>query len=321
MSAADLVRLAGGFKRSAYTEQADLTRYMVEHGEKIIGDHQTIQIASALAGEPDTDVRLHDGDVLTIRQLSGWNDLGATIAVQGEVLHPGTYGIQEGERLSSILARAGGLRTDAYPYGAVFQRVQIRDLEEKNRAQLVRQVQTEGASLKAVDDPFSRESAALQWKSTLDKLQNTPPPGRMVIHISGEVKRWANTPADIQVRAGDVIFIPRKPNFVMVDGAVYNPTAVTFKPGKSAGWYLGQAGGPTTMANKKAVFVVRADGTVVGGKGGMFSGGAMDAALRPGDIVMVPDKAFGGGITWRNTLQVAQLVSAVGIAVQVARTF
>jgi len=154
MSAADLVRLAGGFKRSAYTEHADLTRYMVEHGEKIIGDHETVQIAKALAGEPDTDVRLHDGDVFTIRQLAGWNDLGATITVQGAVLHPGAYGIQEGERLSSILARAGGLCVDAYPYGAVFQRVQVRDLEEKNRAQLVRQVQTEGASLKAVDDPF-----------------------------------------------------------------------------------------------------------------------------------------------------------------------
>ena len=321
MSAADLVRLSGGFKRSAYTEQADLTRYMVEHDEKIIGDHETVQIAKALAGEPDTDVRLHDGDVLTIRQLAGWNDLGATIAVQGEVLHPGTYGIQEGERLSSILARAGGFRGDAYPYGAVFQRVQVRDLEEKNRAQLVRQVQTEGASLKAVDDPLSRESAALQWKNTLEKLQNTPPPGRMVIHISGDVKRWANTPADIQVRAGDVIYIPRKPNFVMVDGAVYNPTAVTFKPGKSAGWYLSQAGGPTTIANKKAIFVIRADGSVVGGKGGMFSGGAVDVALQPGDMVVVPDKAFGGGITWKNTLQVAQLVSAVGIAVQVAKGF
>jgi protein involved in polysaccharide export with SLBB domain len=321
MSAADLVRLAGGFKRSAYTQQADLTSYMVEHGEKIIGDHQIVQIASALEGEPDTDVRLHDGDVLTIRQLSGWNDLGATIAVQGEVVHPGTYGIQEGERLSSILARAGGFRADAYAYGAVFQRVQIRDLEEKNRAQLVRQVQTEGASLKAVDDPFSRESSALQWRNTLEKLQNTPPPGRMVIHISGDVKRWANTPADVQVRAGDVIYIPRKPTFVMVDGAVYNQTAVTFKPGKSASWYLAQAGGPTTMANKKAIFVIRADGTVVGGKGGMFSGGAVDVALRPGDMVIVPDKAFGGGITWRNTLQVAQLVSAVGIAVQVAKSF
>jgi len=321
MTAADLVRLAGGFKRSAYTEEADLMQYMVEHGEKIIGDHETVQIAKALAGEPDTDVRLHDGDVLTIRQMGGWNELGATIAVQGEVLHPGTYGIQEGERLSSILARAGGFRAGAYPYGAVFQRVQVRDLEERNRSQLVRQVQTEGASLKSAEDPLTRESAALQWKNTLEKLQNTPPAGRMIIHISGDVKRWANTAADIQVRAGDVILIPKRPNFITVDGAVYNPTAVTFKPGKSAGWYLGQSGGPTTMANKKAIFVIRADGTVVGGKGGLFSGGAVDAALQPGDMVIVPDRAFGGPITWRNTLQVAQLVSAIGIAVQVAKSF
>jgi len=59
----------------------------------------------------------------------------------------------------------------------------------------------------------------------------------------------------------------------------------------------------------------------VGGKGGMFHGGALDAALRPGDTVVVPEKAYGGTMTWRNTLQVAQLVSAVGIAVQVARSF
>ncbi len=323
MTAADLVRVAGGFRRGAYTQQADLTNYLVEQGEKITSDHQTVQIASALAGEPDTDVRLHDGDVLTIRQLAGWNDVGATIAVAGEVVHPGTYGIQDGERLSSILARAGGLRADAYPYGAILQRVQIRNLEEKNRSQLVRQVEQEGAGLKAVSDidPLSRESAMLQWKNTLEKLQNTPPTGRMVIHISSNVKQWTNTPADIQVRAGDTIYIPKRPNFVMVDGAVYNPTAVTFKPGKSAGWYLRQAGGPTTMANKKAVCVIRADGSVVGGSGGMFSGSVLDAALEPGDMVVVPDKAFGGGLTWRNTLQVAQLVSAVGIAVQVARGF
>jgi protein involved in polysaccharide export with SLBB domain len=323
MSAVDLVRLAGGLKRSAYTEQADLTRYMVEHGEKMISDHTTIQMAKALAGEPDTDVRLHDGDVLTIRQLAGWNDIGSTISVTGEVVHPGTYGIQEGERLSALLARAGGLRTDAYPYGAVFQRAQVRDLEQKNHSQLVRQIQEQGAALKesAQVDPVTKESAFLQWKSTLEKLQNTPPSGRMVIHISSNIKKWADTAADVQVRAGDMIYIPKKPTFVMVDGSVYNPTAITYKPGKSAGWYLSQAGGPTAMANKKAIFVIRADGSVVGGNGGMFTGGALSVGLQPGDMVVVPDKAFGGGITWRNTLQVAQLVSAVGIAVQVARGF
>ncbi len=323
MNASDLVRLSGGLKRSAYTQEADLTRYTVDHGEKIVGDHEKIPIARALAGEPDTDVRLHDGDVLTIRQLTGWNDLGAVIAVQGEVVHPGTYGIQEGERLSSVLARAGGFRKDAYPYGAIFQRVQVRELEEINRVQLVRQVKEEGAGLKDAGDldPTTREAAVLQWKNTLDKLETTPPPGRMVIHVPMNTKHWVNTSADIQVRAGDIIYIPKRPNLVMIDGAVYNPTAVTFRPGRSGNWYLKQAGGPTAMANKKAMFVIRADGSVAGGSGGLLSGGPLQASLQPGDTIVVPDRAFGGPINWRNTLQVAQLVSAVGIAVSVARSF
>ena len=50
----------------------------------------------------------------------------------------------------------------------------------------------------------------------------------------------------------------------MVNGQVYNPTAVTYRPGKNAGWYLRQAGGPTNMANRRPLFVVRADGSVVG---------------------------------------------------------
>jgi protein involved in polysaccharide export with SLBB domain len=117
MTAAELVRLAGGLKRGAYTETADLTRYGVQQGTSIVGEHTTLALARALAGEPDSDVRLRDGDVLTVRELAGWRDVGATISVSGEVLHPGTYGIQEGERLSSILKRAGGFRAGAYPYG------------------------------------------------------------------------------------------------------------------------------------------------------------------------------------------------------------
>ena len=280
MNASDLVRLSGGLKRSAYTETADLTSYSIENGAKIVSDHQVIPIARALAGEADTDVRLHDGDVLTIRQLTGWNDLGATIAVQGEVVHPGTYGIQEGERLSSVLARAGGFRQDAYPFGAIFQRVQVRQLEEQNRIQLVRQVQQEGAGLKDAGDldPTTKQAAVLQWKNTLDKLESVPPPGRMVIHVPRDTKNWVNTSADIPVRAGDVIYIPRKPNLVMVDGAVYNPTAITYKPGRSGEWYLKQAGGPTSMANKKSIFVIRADGSVSGTSGGMFGGGPLQSS-------------------------------------------
>jgi len=326
MSAADLVRVAGGFKRGAFTDTADLTRYELVQGASIAGETVTVQIAKAMAGEPDTNVRLHDGDVLTIKQVAGWNDVGATIAVKGEVIHPGTYGIQEGERLSSILMRAGGFRSDAYPYGVIFERKQVRQLEEENREQLIRQVRIDGANLTLIpeqdaDQKMAKEAAVNQWQTALQKLQDAPPSGRLVVHISRDIKHWANTAADVQVRAGDAIYIPKKPNFVMVDGSVYNSTAVTYKPGKDAGWYLKQAGGPTNTANKKAVFVIRADGSVAGGSGGLFSGGVDRTALHPGDLVMVPEKAFSGTTKWKTTLETAQLAYAVGIAIQVARSF
>jgi len=327
MSAAELVRLAGGLKRGAYTEAADLTRYTIASNSNVLGEHSSIPIGRALAGEPDTDVRLHDGDVLTIRQLSGWNDIGSVITVNGEVMHPGTYGIQEKERLSSILLRAGGLRADAYPYGAILVRTQVRELEEKTRADLIRKVQAEESSFKLSpdtgdpDDKLAKESALLQWRHTLDQLETTPPAGRLVVRISKDIRKWAHTPADIEVRAGDALFIPKTPNSVLVNGQVYNPTAISYRPGKSAGWYLGQAGGPTTMANKKAIIVVRADGSVAGHNGVWLIGDSLSTELRPGDMVFVPEKALGGGIGWRSLTLGAQLASSLAIAAEVALNF
>jgi len=326
MTAAELVRLAGGLKRGAYTQEADLTRYELEQGTKIISDHVSVPIGAALASQPDADVRLRDGDVLTIQQLSGWKDMGAMIAVTGEVVHPGTYGIQEGERLSSIIKRAGGFRSDAYPYGAVFERPQIRELEEKNRLSLLDRVQGEAADIKVLpetnpQDALAKDAAIQQFQVTLQKLQNAPPQGRMVIHISTKVANWANTSADVQVRNGDTIYVPKRPGVVLVDGAVYNTTGITFKPGRDADWYLRQAGGPTEMANKKGLFVIRADGSVVGGPGGLFSGGAKSAAMQPGDMVVVPEKVITVNRAWTNTVQTAQILSAVALAVEAARSF
>jgi len=101
--------------------------------------------------------------VLTIKQIAGWKDIGATVTVDGEVVHPGTYGIQEGERLSDVLARAGGFRSDAYLYGAIFERVEIRELAEKNRAQLITQAKDEGGALGGgITDVVEREASGAQ---------------------------------------------------------------------------------------------------------------------------------------------------------------
>jgi protein involved in polysaccharide export with SLBB domain len=321
MTATELVRLAGGVRRSAYVEVAELTRYSIQQGNNVESEHIPFKLGAALGGEADNDMRLHAGDVLTVKQMAGWKDIGATVTLDGAVVHPGTYGIQEGERLSDLIARAGGFRPDAYPYGSIFERVEVRELEEKNRAQLISQAKQEGSGLgTALDDPQVKEASLMQWRDTVEKLETMPPVGRMVIHISNG-KAWIHTPADVQLRKGDSVYVPKKPNFVMIQGAVYNQTAIAFRSGKSASWYLHQAGGATSSADKKNIFIVRANGTVAASPKGLFSGGTLDTAMQPGDMIVVPNKALGGGFKWRETLQVAQLVSAVGIAVQVARGF
>jgi protein involved in polysaccharide export with SLBB domain len=98
----------------------------------------------------------------------------------------------------------------------------------------------------------------------------------------------------------------------MVTGEVFNPTAVSYRPGKSAKWYLSQSGGPTAVANKKAIFVIRADGSVIGGgKESLWSGSSLNAVLQPGDTIVVPEKAIGGGVQWQTVFLAAQVASSV----------
>ena len=121
------------------------------------------------------------------------------------------------------------------------------------------------------------------------------------------------------MRDGDVLIIPKKANYVMVNGQVFNPTAVSFLPGRSARWYLSQAGGLTPVADKKAVFVIRADGSVISSKNNeasWWSGDPLSAVLKPGDVIVIPEKAPKiGGWNLNNTLQLAQLASSIGLAV------
>lgn len=326
MTASELVKLAGGLKRSADASEVALTTYDNVDGKSNAGESQPIELAKAMAGDATADVPLHDGDVLSVGEQAGWDDRGAFVTVKGEVVHPGSFGIHEGERLSSVLQRAGGFRGDAYIYGAILERKEVREIENKDRADLIARVEQEGTELKSLpetdpDQKMAKGAALLQWQSTLEKLESTPPPGRLVMHISGKINEWAGGPWDIRLRAHDVLMVPRIPDYVMVNGAVYNQTAVTYRSGRNAEWYLREAGGPTNIADKKSIFVVRADGSVAGGKAGLFNGGALDAEIRPGDMVVVPEKALSGSSKWRQVLEASQLASAVGVAISLAGGF
>jgi protein involved in polysaccharide export with SLBB domain len=334
MTAADLIRVAGGLKRSADPETADLTHFLAADQLHPMGEHEQIELASAMKstnGIADTGTTaantatLRNGDVLTVREMPGWSDLGASITLRGEVVHPGKYGIKPGEKLSSVIERAGGFTSQAYPYGAVLERTEVREMQEKERAGLVLRVRDAQAELKTENpnDPHQRasnEAAYQQWQTELESLANNPPVGRVTIHISADLRRWQNTSNDIEVRAGDRLTLPKKPQTVLVTGQVYNPTAISYRPGKSANWYLSQAGGPTQLAAKGRAFVIRADGTVAGSQqgSGWFSGRSMDSVLQPGDMIVVPEKALGGGKNWPVILQSAQIGVSLAYAALIA---
>jgi protein involved in polysaccharide export with SLBB domain len=319
MTAAQLVRIAGGFKRDALLDSADLASYQVKDGKQVASRRVTIAIGEAVnAKDANADTPLKPGDVLTIHQVSGWNDIGASVTLAGEVTYPGTYGLQEGERLSSVIARAGGFRPTAYPDGAVLVRKQVKVMEEESRAQLIRQIETTsvgskvGQSISGGDDSATLQLLVQQQNQVLERLRNQRSVGRLVIKIGADIASWAGTPADIELRNGDVLTVPKRPGIILITGQVYNPTAISFVPGKDAGWYLRRAGGATDVANRKEIFVVRANGMVVGRRSGdWYQEKVLSTRLDPGDVVVVPQKIVGGSVFWRNMLATAQVVSSI----------
>jgi protein involved in polysaccharide export with SLBB domain len=326
MTASQLVRIAGGFKRSALLDVADLASYEVKDGKQVVSRRTNVAIGQAV-NDQDTnaDIALKPGDVLTVHQISGWNDIGASITLVGEVIYPGTYGLQEGEKLSSVIQRAGGFRSTAYPDGAVLVRKQVQDLEEKSRAELIRQIESTsvggrlGQSVTGSDDSATLQLLVQQQEQVLQRLRAQPAVGRLVIKIGSDIASWANTSADIELRSGDVLAIPKRPGFVLISGQVYNASAITYEPGKDAAWYLRQAGGATDLANSKEIFVIRANGMVVGRRSDEWYGKqVLSTRLNPGDVVVVPRKIVGGSVFWKNMLASAQVFSSIAFTAALA---
>jgi len=322
MTVGDMIRIGGGLKPSADTQLADLTHFEWIDGQ-LSARHESINISAALAGDASANLSVNNGDVLTIRQLPQWNDLGSYITVKGEVSHPGTYGFRPGEKLSSVLERAGGFGPQAYPYGAVLMRREVREMETNARLEMVRRLREEQINLKELpetdnDQKNAKLTAIAEAEVTMQQLQANPPVGRVVIRIQSDIAKWRNTSADVPVSDGDVIVVPKKLDYVTVNGQVFNPTAVSYRPGRSARWYLSQAGGTTQLANKKAVFVIRADGSVLAARNNseFWQGDPLGSTLRPGDSIVVPEVAPRIGTrNFQNLFQAGQLAASAALAV------
>jgi protein involved in polysaccharide export with SLBB domain len=326
MTVAGLVSMAGGFTRSAFRDEAGLSSYEVQNGQKVLVTHGTVAVEKALEGDKSADVALKPGDVVSIEQLSGWQDIGSSVTISGEVEHAGSYAIQTGERLSSVLKRAGGFRENAYPPAAVLERTQVRSLAEQARQQMIQQVESTPTQVRQGAIPSQattdiQQSVEAQRQEILASLRSHPASGRLIINISSDVSRWENTPEDIELRAGDTLLIPKRPSFVVVSGHVYNPAAISYVPGRDLDWYLRKAGGADRYGDKKAIYVLHADGSVVPRGNGWVSSNFMDLRMRPGDTIFVPEKIIGGSTVWQNVAAVAQAMAAAALPIAIAGAY
>jgi len=285
MRVSDLLRAAGGLTDRAYTVEAELTRFTVIAGKEREQSRLSVDVAAILKNESAHDTPLKAYDRLVIRRIPKWDEQGV-IEIAGEVRFPGKYPVARNEKLSDVIKRAGGLTEQAYPKGSVFVRESVREREQEHLERLAGQLERELAYY-AVQGPevgVKKEAAVAEGQVLLRQLRSTKAAGRMVIKVDALLD--GRDRYDVTVQTGDKLYIPQRPQEVTVLGEVYYPTSHLFDDSSSISGYVDLSGGVTEKGNKRAIYVVHADGSVsVAGR--WFR---LDPNPAPGDTVIVPLK-------------------------------
>lgn len=279
MKVSDLLRAAGGLTDRAYTLAMELTRHSVIDGQRRVMSRHDVDLAAVLNGDVGKDMSLAAYDQAVVRRVPSWEEAG-NIVLRGEVRFPGNYPVARGDKLSEVIRRAGGLTPEAYPRAAVFLRESVRAREQESIDQLALRFEHELSSFK----PEADEEAVVEGQLLLRQIHAAKATGRMVIDLEWLMRNEEDY--DITVNAGDQLYIPQKPEEVTVIGEVYNPTSHLYNAKLDRDDYIRLSGNVTESGNKKAVYVIHADGSV-SPAGGWFSG---RIEMGPGDTIVVPMK-------------------------------
>ena len=259
------------------------------------------RLASAVDNHSSTDNQvLMPGDVVTIFSRSDlelpMEKHAIFVRVGGEVNAPGVYRVNPGDTLQSVVRMSGGLTSHSYLYASKFTRLSVRRTQEDQLRQSSEQMQRELMARYASASPVQGQTGADQQaelalqRSVIAELAAIKPTGRVVLQIKPTASTLEDIP-ELPLEDGDTLYVPPRLSTVQVTGAVYNTNAFRYQEGKRLTDYLNSAGGPTRQADKKRVFVIRADGTVISKQGAShFHEKFENLKLLPGDAIVMPEK-------------------------------
>ncbi len=287
MTVSTLIEAAGGLTYNAFTINAELARTAINSAdERAYIDVERIDLRKAIQGSVSDDAIIVGRDRLNILEKPNVK-LQSTVTLQGEVRFPGTYTVRQGETLSELLERAGGLTEFAHPQGAIFTREALRLQEQKLLNQYAADMRAETAkkTFRADSNMGSVISDPDKTLKFVEEASRSKALGRMVVQLNRILK--GERSADFMLEDGDFLFVPTFRNTVSIMGEVQVPITYLLDNKLDVDDYLNKAGGAKKQADEDRIFVVRADGSVYKPSSGYWFGNNKEE-LKAGDTIVVP---------------------------------
>ena len=305
-----MIKFAGGFTDSAYIEAVELRRVHSDDSRAVRISYEDIDLTP---GSESRLLHLKSRDHLTVREIPDWSPEDS-ITIEGEVLFPGQYLLRKGERISEVIARAGGPNDNASLEGALFFRESIAQRESERAADFATDIETSYASRLLTQE---RTTQTIQEISQITaSLRASEGKGRLLIDLPAALSGASE--ADIEVEDGDKLIIPKRSNTVAVIGEVKRSQTHTYMPDLVALDYVDLSAGYTRRADEDSVYLIKANGVVVGLEKSLWRFGGNENLVEPGDTVVVPiDTQYKDSLSnWREITQIVyqSMVSLAAVA-------
>jgi len=284
MKIKDLVLQAGGLTDAASVERGELYRRIFDD-DNVRTEKTDFCVRCAMQDDPSHNLVLGKLDHVYVREKMGWEEI-RKVTFLGEVVFPGEYVLLPDETLGQLITRAGGFSENAYLAAAVFSRMSIKKMEQQRNEEYIRTLESNisqmSAEMAAKEQSAEAQSLLSVQMRLLDRIKKIKPVGRVVLDLTDR-KSYEN----FMLEDGDTLFVPKTMNTVSVMGEVFNPATFQLDMRKAeVRNYLSQAGGFKETADRRSVYVVRANGSVISAKHARIQ----SYRLSPGDVVVVPQK-------------------------------
>ncbi len=290
MTLEDLVIAAGGLKESASLVRVDVARRIKNptsaEDTKKIGEMFTFSLKDGFVVDGEPGFVLQPYDHVYVRRSPAYSEQ-KNVAINGEILYGGTYTLtSKDERISDLVKKAGGTTQFAYVRGA--------KLVRRANANELQRMQDVVVLLRRQMGDERVDSLGIKVDSTFS----------VGIDLEAALKA-PGSDADIILREGDVVVVPKYNNTVRINGAVMQPNVVSYKQGKDVKYYIGQAGGYNQVAKKNKKYIIYMNGQIAAVKRRGKN------LVEPGCEIIVPNKRQRQA-NWGNVLSSLSAVSSIG---------